>query len=289
MAAIPDSFTPKQIARALGVSESSLKRWCDQGVMPTVRTVGGHRRIPLSAVLEYLRSSGRPLVRPEVLGLPATSGKGERVVDRAREKLQTALIAGDAVVCRQVVFDLFLANQPISAIGDRVIRPAFDAIGQGWACGDVEVFEERRACEIMERILHELEAILPASSEAAPLAMGGTVSGDAYDLANTLVAMVVRQAGWRAISLGKGLPLASMLAAIRKHQPRLFWVSISHLADEAAFLAEFRPFAEEAQRSTLLAVGGRAVSEALCGQVRVSLCGQSLQQFETLLRSQSPS
>jgi predicted site-specific integrase-resolvase len=28
-------LTPKQVARAIGVSESSLKRWCDKGVLPT--------------------------------------------------------------------------------------------------------------------------------------------------------------------------------------------------------------------------------------------------------------
>jgi excisionase family DNA binding protein len=285
MASVPDSFTPKQIARALGVSESSLKRWCDQGVMPTVRTVGGHRRIALSAVLDYLRASGRPLVRPEVLGLPATSGKGERVIDRARDRLQAALLAGDAVVCRQVIFDLYLANQPISIIGDRVIGPAFSAIGHAWECGEADVYEERRACEIMERILHEIEAVVPRGGETAPLAMGGTVAGDAYDLANTLVSMVVRQAGWRAVSLGKGLPLTSMLAAMRKYQPRVFWISISHIPDEAAFLDEFRAFAPEAQRISQLAVGGRALREELLQQMSFNHYGQHLHQFETFLRS----
>ena len=33
--------SPKQVAHAMGVSESSLKRWCDQGLIPTVRTAAG--------------------------------------------------------------------------------------------------------------------------------------------------------------------------------------------------------------------------------------------------------
>ncbi|OYW17913.1 MAG: hypothetical protein B7Z55_11620, partial [Planctomycetales bacterium 12-60-4] len=63
-------LTPKQVAVAIGVSESSLKRWCDRGILPTVRTAGGHRRIPTSGVLKFLQQSGHPLVQPEVLGLP---------------------------------------------------------------------------------------------------------------------------------------------------------------------------------------------------------------------------
>jgi excisionase family DNA binding protein len=61
-------ITPKQVARAIGVSESSLKRWCDRGLIPTVRTAGGHRRLPISGVLSYLRETGHEMVRPELLG-----------------------------------------------------------------------------------------------------------------------------------------------------------------------------------------------------------------------------
>ncbi len=43
--------TPKQVGRALDVSESSLKRWCDNGEIATQYTAGGHRRIALTAML----------------------------------------------------------------------------------------------------------------------------------------------------------------------------------------------------------------------------------------------
>jgi hypothetical protein len=65
--------TPKQVTRAIQVSESSVKRWCDKGVIPTHYTAGGHRRVPLSGLLDFLRSTKQQLVRPEVLGLPATT------------------------------------------------------------------------------------------------------------------------------------------------------------------------------------------------------------------------
>jgi excisionase family DNA binding protein len=278
-----DVYTPKQIARALGVSESSLKRWCDQGVLPTVRTVGGHRRIPLSAVLEYVRASGRALVRPDVLGLPATSGMGERVVDRARERLVAALSDGDVVVCRQVMFDLHLAGHPISTLGDGVIRPAFEQLGYSWECGNLEVYQERRACEIVSRVLHELELALPQPPVDAPLAMGGTIEGDVYQLATTLVAMVMRQRGWRATSLGAGLPIATMLAAVSAHRPRIFWISVSHVADEARFLAEYEAFFQEASRSVIVAVGGRALNEELRKAMRFSVFCERLSELEAFL------
>ena len=50
-----DHYSPKQVAERLGVSESSVKRWLDQGVVPVLRTAGGHRRISEESVEELLR------------------------------------------------------------------------------------------------------------------------------------------------------------------------------------------------------------------------------------------
>jgi excisionase family DNA binding protein len=91
-----EQVSPKQLARAIQVSESSVKRWCDQGVISTVRTAGGHRRIPVADVLRFLRDNRYDVVRPELLGLPATVGRSARVRDRAVEQLREALLGGFA-------------------------------------------------------------------------------------------------------------------------------------------------------------------------------------------------
>ena len=70
MSKSPDLVSPKQVARAIGVSESSLKRWCDQGLIKTVRTAGGHRKMDIAEVLRYVREQDHKLVSPEILGLP---------------------------------------------------------------------------------------------------------------------------------------------------------------------------------------------------------------------------
>jgi len=75
--------SPKQVARAIGVSESTLKRWCDGGLIPMTKTAGGHRRIEVAAVIKFLRETGRQVVEPELLNLPVTAGKTEWTLARA--------------------------------------------------------------------------------------------------------------------------------------------------------------------------------------------------------------
>jgi excisionase family DNA binding protein len=272
--------SPKQVARAIGVSESTLKRWCDQGLIPTVRTMGGHRRLLVSAVIRFLQKSQRVLVAPQLLGLPATCGKSDRILDRAPERLRDGLLTGDEALCRQIVFDLWLAGQRIALIADHVIAVAFAQIGEKCACRDVDVYQERQACEIMLRILHELQTGL-APPQVRQVALGGTPDGDHDSLPATMAETVLQECGWNARSLGPSLPFESLAAAIRDKRPQLFWLSVSFIGDVPAFREGFDRLHEATVATgTALAIGGFALRDpSLLNDVRFSAHCKTMQQL----------
>lgn len=274
--------SPKQVARAIGVSESSLKRWCDRGLIRSLRTAGGHRKLPISSVLEFLKSRGHEIVEPELLGLPSTVGHGERTLRGAQDRLKEALIAGDELVCRQIVLDLYLAKNPISVICDEVIADAFEQIGDLWDCGDVEVYQERRSCEVCSRILQELRAAVGFVESGAPVAMGGTLDGDHYTLSTAMAELVLRDNDWQATSLGCSLPFFTLQAAIKDNRPKLFWLSVSHIFDEKRFLDETGQLFQVAQENdTVLVVGGRALTESVRREMKYSSFCDTMQHLET--------
>lgn len=265
-----DLLTPKQVARAIDVSESSVKRWCDRGAIATQYTAGGHRRITMAGLLEFVRAGRHELVRPEALGLPPTSGQSTRVVARARGQLVDALIAGDEARCRQVAIDLYLAEHSISVLCDDVFAAAFREIGRRWSCGEAEVYQERRGCEITLRVLHELRSILPPPPAEAPMAIGGAAGGDQYNLGTTMAELVLRDARWNAVSLGDNLPFETLAAAIKEHQPKLFWLSCSHIPDASEFLAGYRQLHDEFGMDVAFVVGGFALTEDIRQQMQFS-------------------
>jgi len=276
-------FSPRQVARAIDVSESSLKRWCDRGLLPSVRTAGGHRRLPVSGVIEFLRGGEHQIVRPELLGLPPNTGNGPRVVDRARRQLIEALVNGDGEATRRMVLDLHLAEMSIAAIGDEVIAPAMEEIGRRWECRELEVFRERRACELLLRSLFELESMLPAPADDAPRAIGGTLAGDSYQIPTTLAAMVLQQNGWRATSLGASLPVDTLLSALVELRPRLFWLSVSHIDDVERFLEGYGVlYTAASQQGIAVVVGGYALTPDLRRQIRFTAFGDTMQHLEAV-------
>ena len=48
-------LTTAQVADKMGVDDSTVRRWCAEGKLPHIRTLGGHIRIPQSAVTELLK------------------------------------------------------------------------------------------------------------------------------------------------------------------------------------------------------------------------------------------
>lgn len=280
-----DLFSPKQVARALGVSESSLKRWCDRGLLETVRTAGGHRKLPICDVLRFVRENDHPIVCREVLGLPTRTEGCERGLELGGKLLADALLSGNEALARQVVFDLYLARHSVAAICDRVLCKAFREIGDRWQCNSAHVYQERRGCEFSQRILYELRR-MQVQPDPEWTATGGTLEGDTYVLPTTIVELVLRDAGWNASSLGTSIPAESMAQAILDTRPKLFWVSASCIPDTQKFVEDFSLLTKAAQSlGTALVIGGRAFTEEIRQKITFCCYCDTMQQLEAFATS----
>ncbi len=262
-------LSPKQVARAIGVSESSLKRWCDKGLIPTTKTAGGHRRLPVAGVIAFLRKSGQQPVQPEVLGLPPSIGLGKVVLERCANEMERALLAGNESQARRILFDLYMAGRAAYEICDQVIAASLRSIGFNWECGRIDVFEEHRACEIVVRLLFELRQLVDDPPENAPLAIGGAWAGDLSRLPTSMVEITLRELGWNAQSYGPDLPASSLCTAIEKMRPRVLWLSVSYFESLPGFLRDYERVASTAaDHGAVVIVGGRALSEDVRRRIR---------------------
>lgn len=263
----------------MGVSESSLKRWCDRGALATQRTAGGHRKIPVSSVVQFLRENRRELVRPEVIGLPTGVQTAAESLSAAVGTLAEQLVAGEAETCRRIAFGVYLGGHSLAKMGDELFRPALSSLGTQWQTGDLEIYEEHRAVEIIVGLLHELRFTLAAPLDSAPFALGGALAGDTYGLPTQMVELSLLDAGWRATSLGTSLPFCTLQNAIEKHRPQLFWLSISQMPGHSQAVAELNAFSEAASRLTPVFLGGRGLTPELRQQLRFSTQCDNIQQL----------
>jgi len=282
-------FSPKEVAAAMGVSESSLKRWVDKGLIQAEKTGGGHRRLQLDSVLHYARDAGKSITRPELFGLPAGLGTTSLNGDGANNEFQKALAAGDEMTARRVVLDLYMNHTSVATICDTLITPAFQKIGDLWHCGSIEVYEERRACETCSRVMHELRRAVGTGKIDGPVAMGGTLDGDPYTLAACMSELVLRDCGWRANSLGNMLPFETLRKAVERDRPRLMWLSVTSIRDVDRFIASFNVLFDTATSfNSAIAVGGQALTAEIRRLLRYTTYCDNFRHLEAFAMTMNP-
>lgn len=259
------ALSPRDLATAIGVSESSLKRWVDAGKIAVVRTEGGHRRIPLTEAVRFIRASGAQLLRPEMLGL-AEIAAGAVDDGDATNALFAQLAAGNGREARGLLMGLYLRGMTLASIFDGPVQAAMARMGELWEHDATGVFLEHRATDTCLQATAQLRALFEAPDDG-PVAVGGAPTGDPYILPTLMASTVLASEGVRAVNLGPDTPTASLRHAIAHHDPRLVWLSVSSpttpaLGEELAAIArELEP------RGATLVIGGRRRHE-LAHQVR---------------------
>lgn len=256
-----ETLSPKELSEVIGLSESTLKRWVDSGVVSAVKTPGGHRRIPRAEAIRLIRESNLPILRPESLGLPELALVRESPTTPGLEGLRLfeLLRDGEERVVRGLLLSQFLSGRSVIEIADGPVREAMQRIGELWRHTESGIFLEHRATEILTRALTHLQSVVPAPAPDAPLAIGCSPTGDPYVLPTMIAALVLEASGFRTQNLGHDLPLASLAIAAEQTKPVLVWLSISSTSDLPGIGAEIAALADRlAARSIALVVGGRS-------------------------------
>lgn len=282
----PNLLSPRELAEVMGVSESSVKRWADEGSLRARRTAGGHRRIAVPDAVRFIRETGAAVVRPHVLGLPGVAAAGERTGVEGHddeEALFTWLRQGEAADVRGLLESRYLEGAGIAELMDGPVRGALERLGELWLDGEEGIFEEHRATDLLLDALHRLAALVPEPAGDAPVAVGGGPEDDPHLLPSLGVSMVLADAGFRAVNLGPDAPAASLVAAVAELAPRLVWVSVtSHLL--GGLEGFWRELVEGVPATALIVAGGRCLGDAHRAHGRRVVALATMGELEAFLR-----
>lgn len=257
-------FSPKEVAEAIGVSESSLRRWADEGRLKISRTAGGHRRILRSEAIRFVRASRSPIVRPEVLGLAelteadAAESQG---ADPSRQ-FYDAAAAGNLPLARGLVGRWFLDGWSIAQICDGALRHAMDRLGDLWQRDPQGIMIEHRATDVCIAALNHLRSLISPPAPDAPRIVGGGAPGDPYTLASLMAATCLSEQGYMAINLGPDTPLEALEWAAADELTAMVWLSVSAPVS-ADQIQQWIDWLSDmaARRNLAVVVGGRQIDQ----------------------------
>jgi excisionase family DNA binding protein len=262
-ASAPAYFTPQDLARALGVSTSTVKRWGDQGRFPVRRTEGGHRRIPREDALSFLHQRGVPvtdLIAPAETrsGNPSNGPDSHLPEGSEGAELLRLLTEGRELAVVERVMAARRSGRDLADILHHGLAPALRHIGWLWQTGRTGIYTEHLASRITARVL---SAVCPPRPHEGglPVALGGTPESDPHGLASAMAAAVIEEAGWRTLDLGAYCPAAMLAQQARNHGARLVWLALGSPVSpevETARLEDLARRLAELPDPPLLVAGG---------------------------------
>lgn len=231
------SVSTKRAAQLLHVHESSIKRWCNAEVLACWHTPGGHRRIPLAALLRVAQAQSLPCL---LLDLPSYEDQVWEGVTKAwtGQDYETLidvfygwLDEGDDGL--PIVLFRFLLEMDFSLgdVFDHLVAPVLCRIGAGWQSHALAVGDEHRMTEIVRDSLYDVLIDLKKPGTRArsetPVAIVGCSRTEAHDLGALMVRLLLTAAGWRVVYLGKRVPTEDFAAQQARYGAALVCVSFA--------------------------------------------------------------
>jgi MerR family transcriptional regulator, light-induced transcriptional regulator len=191
------------VGRLAGVGPTAVKRWADQGVLPCVKTAGGHRRFERVAVQRFLDSVNGPTSPSLVDALLHSDGLGIE----ARLLTERSRLGSWVAACE-------------------MLGGVLAEVGERWRAGRITILQEHVASERLARALARIADALPLPPRA-PRCVLACAEGDRHSLGLSLIEVALRESGWATVWAGQDTPVADLARVARDRAAEMIAVSAS--------------------------------------------------------------
>jgi excisionase family DNA binding protein len=248
-------LTTKHVARLLSVSEATVKRWADEGVLRSEKTVGGHRRFGIESIAQLRRERN---LQGEVVSVTKVVRKKTKPLPSA-DDFRRLILAGDESEAGAALVDAYLAHHSLDSIFETTVTQAMHQVGDLWLKGSVTVADEHLATRVVLTALQKLRGVMARHEPNGLSAICCGGEGDLHELAVHLVSLILESKGWKVSNLGANTPLFSLQEMVSRQRPQLVCISARTIKDLDRAAAEFAQLRRVANRlKTKIALGGEA-------------------------------
>jgi methanogenic corrinoid protein MtbC1 len=254
------------VARSFSVTETTVKRWANDGTLKCMKTPGGHRKFEMKSVVDFSQS----------LGFEPSGTLTLTKEDALAQKIQVAILSRDFRALKEAflskalspdmqdlfIFFSYLYQHRIQLweLYDMIIAPAMQEMGERWQQGELTISQEHRASYETLEALAKLQTqihLKPNNGYSVLLACPGE---EQHEIGLRCASYLFESEGWNTHYLGCRVPNESLVGAARELRPTSVCISLTNLSSRKVELEELRELLSTLKKlKTNIVVGGRAV------------------------------
>lgn len=226
------------VARLFNVTETTVKRWADEGTLECQKTPGGHRKFLISSVVDFAEKNNFDPVG--TLELPESDKEAPAIemaiLSRDFPSLVSAYMRKALSPDRTdlIAFLSYLYEHRIHLweIFDFVVQPGMRVLGDRWEKGQLDISHEHRASNETLDALSKLQTrikIKPSSGKKAIFACPGD---EMHEIGLRCASYLFESEGWTIHYLGARTPFSAIISAVKELKPDVVCLSLTYPVNE---------------------------------------------------------
>ena len=255
------NLTTKDVARLLLVSEATVKRWADDGLLVPKKTAGGHRRFSIQSIAQLRREQG---IAPAA---HTTTKRARKIMVPGRlpsaESFSDALLSDNEAGATAQLIDAYLENHALAPLFDTTITNAMHRVGDLWLNGKITIADEHLATRVTLCALQKLRGIVMPGQATGLKALCCGIEGDLHELPIHLAEIILESEGWDVSNLGPNTPLFTLRDMVAQKKPDLVCISARSIVDLDRATTEYAQFRKTMEKvDGTIVLGGEAFRDS---------------------------
>ncbi len=185
-----------------------------------------------------------------------------------KDKLYADVLKGSGGVIVEDTKQALQEGYEAKAILDDVLLPAINEVGALFDKGKYFLPQLIAGAEAMKASIEYLEPLLMGdqSGQEMPTVVIATVEGDIHDIGKNLVALMLRNYGFKVIDLGKDVPKEKIIAAAKEHNAQVIALS-ALMTTTMQQMQHVIDYARQQHVDARIIVGGAVITQEYADEI----------------------
>ncbi len=228
------------------------------------------------ADIRYIQLMDALKAKKEALGETVSPQTGIRINTPVKEadalsikdKLYADVLKGNKSGIVADTKEALLDGQDAKALLDEVLLPAINEVGELFDKGRYFLPQLIASAEAMKASIEYMEPILLQANTNAdmPTVVIATVEGDIHDIGKNLVALMLKNYGFRVIDLGKDVPKETIIAAAKEHNAQVIALS-ALMTTTMQQMRHVIEYARQQQVQAKIIIGGAVITQEYADEI----------------------
>ena len=195
------------------------------------------------------------------------SDKDSSLSQNAKE-LKAALLKGKKDSIIRITKECLENGEEASFLLNEVLIPGINEVGELFEKGKYFLPQLIASAEAMKDSIEILEPILQSSNDKKqmPTIVIATVAGDIHDIGKNLVALMLKNYGYRVIDLGKDVPREVIIETAIKENAEIIALS-ALMTTTMKEMDEVVKLAKEKEVKAKIIIGGAVITQDYCDEI----------------------